>query len=474
MKIRPIISFIAGITIFSFLAGQGCTRAPDAAVTQASKHVELNVWAVIDDLDAYQSIVNDYRALHPNVSVNYRRLRNEEYESELLNALAEDRGPDIFMIHNTWIGKYQPKILPMPLFTNVAVQTVVGTVKKEVTFQLATDRSISVKQYKNDYPEAVSKDTVRTINVSTDPDKRQMEQRIMAVPVSVDTLAMYVNKDLLNTAGIPTVPSEWSAFQQAIPKLVKQDSQGKLLQYGAGIGTGYNVERSPDILSVLMMQNGSEMSAEDGTPTFGLIPSALAGLRDRPPAYQALEFYTDFANPGKEVYTWNKDQPNSLEAFLQGKSAFFFGYSYHLPTIRARAPKLNLGIAPLPQIEGNPTVNYANYWTWTVSKKTKSPDIAWNFLNFMIKPEEAKKYLDTAKRPAAIKSLLADQLEDEDIGVFASQVLTAKSWYYGDDPGAMEDALEQLVENVIDGVEEIPTAVQNAVSKVSQTIRYSF
>ena len=63
---------------------------------------------------------------------------------------------------------------------------------------------------------------------------------------------------------------------------------------------------------------------------------------------------------------------------------------------------------------------------------------------------------------------MADQLEDEDIGVFASQVLhLQKSWYYGDDPGAMEDALEQLVENVIDGVEEIPTAVQNAVSKVS-------
>ena len=56
-----------------------------------------------------------------------------------------------------------------------------------------------------------------------------MEQRIMAVPVSVDTLAMYVNKDLLNTAGIPTVPSEWSAFQQAYSETRETGFAGKIV-----------------------------------------------------------------------------------------------------------------------------------------------------------------------------------------------------------------------------------------------------
>ncbi|MCI0479216.1 extracellular solute-binding protein, partial [Candidatus Uhrbacteria bacterium] len=175
-----------------------------------------------------------------------------------------------------------------------------------------------------------------------------------------------------------------------------------------------------------------------------------------------------------QVYTWNALQPDSYQAFVQGKVAFFFGYSYHLPYIRAQAPKLNLGIAPLPQIEGNPTVNMANYWTWTVSKKAKNRDVAWNFLNFMIKPEEAKKYLDAAKRPAAEKSLLPGQLENEDVGVFASQVLTSKSWYRGSDPGAMEDAFKVMVDNVVSGAEDIPTAVKNAQTKVSQTMRYSY
>lgn len=465
---------MTGLVLLSLLAGQGCTKGMDPATQAASKRTTLTIWSVIDDVDVYQGIISDYRALHPYVTVSYRRFRLEEYEDALLNALAEDRGPDIFLIHDTWISKYLPKIEPMPLQTTTAFQRVVGTVKKETTYVLETEPSVSVRSYKNNYPDAVIKDTVRTVNVSTDSAVRKLEQRIVAVPVSVDTLAMYVNKDLLNAAGIATVPKDWATFQAAMPRLVKQDAQGALLQSGAALGTAYNVERMSDILSALMMQNGAEMSADDGTPTFALVPAALSDVRNLPPSYQAVSFYTDFANPGKEVYTWNASQPDSYQAFVQGKVAFFFGYSYHLPYIRAQAPKLNLGIAQLPQIEGNPVVNMANYWTWTVSKKTKNRDVAWNFLNFMIKPDEVKKYLTAAKRPAADKSLLPDQLEDEDVGVFASQVLTAKSWYLGGDPSAMEDAFKVMVDNVLNGTEEIPTAVKNAQQKVSQTVKYSY
>jgi len=467
-----MVPFMMAAMLGSVLSGQGCTKGMDAATAAAAAPKTINIWAVVDDEDVYDGILKDYHALHPNVSVVYRRFRNEEYENELVNALAEDRGPDIFLVHNDWISKYMSKIEPMPPSTKVAAQTVVGTVKKEVTYVLETDPSISIRTYKNTYPDAVAADTIRTVDVSTKADVHQYEQRIVAVPVSVDTLGMYVNKDLLNAAGIATVPTTWDAFQQGIPKLVKQDADGNLLQAGAALGTAYNVDRVSDIVSVLMMQNGAEMAADDGTPMFYSIPAALSGLRDQPPSFQAVGFYTDFADPAKQVYTWNDKQPDSFDAFVQGKVAFYFGYGYSLPLIRASAPKLNLGIAPLPQILGNPTVNFANYWDWTVSKKSKNKDVAWNLLNFMLKPEEAKKYLDAAKRPAADKSLLPAQLEDEDVGVFASQVLTAKSWYRGNDPTAMENAFKTMVNDVLTGAADIPTAVRDAQDKISQTIVY--
>lgn len=474
MKHRSFFSLTAVLILLSVISGQGCTRGPSQEATDASKRVTLNVWAVVDDVDVYQKIFSDYRALHPYVSINYRRLRLEEYENELLNAMAEDRGPDIFLIHNTWVTKYLPKVEPMPASTKVAVQQVTGTLKKETIYVLETQPSITLRKYKNDYPDAVKRDTVRTVDVSTVADKRELAERIVAVPMSVDTLGMFANKDLLNAAGVSVIPNNWADFQTAVTKLTKQDSQGNIVQSGAALGAAYNVERAPDIIAALMMQNGAEMSDAVGQPTFQLLPTALRDVREQPPSFQAVGFYTDFANPAKEVYSWNNRMPNSLEAFIQGRTAFFFGYSYHLPVIRAQAPKLNLGVANLPQIEGNPTVNFANYWAWTVSKKSTHKDLSWNLLNFMIQPDEAVKYLTAANRPAAVKALLSNQLEDEDVGVFASQVLTAQSWYLGVDPNAMEDALLAMVDNVLRGIEDIPEAVRNASDKIAQTVRITY
>jgi ABC-type glycerol-3-phosphate transport system substrate-binding protein len=292
--------------------------------------------------------------------------------------------------------------------------------------------------------------------------------------MSVDTLAMYVNKDLLNTAGVSTVPQDWLSFQNAVKRLTRQTPQGEIQQAGAAIGTGLNVERSPDILALLMMQNGADMSAEDGSPTFNVLPTRLEGILEEPPAYQAVRFYTDFGNPGKEVYTWNNQQPNSLDAFVQGKAAFFFGYAYHMPIIKARGPKINLGISKVPQIEGNPVVNFANYWAWGVSKKTKNPDLSWALLNFMRKPEENTKFLAIAKRPAALKSQIDAQLEDPDVNVFAAQVLTAKSWYRGNNARTADDALVSLIEAaLVTDQEQLPQLVNLAVQKVAQTIGYN-
>jgi ABC-type glycerol-3-phosphate transport system substrate-binding protein len=346
-----------------------------------------------------------------------------------------------------------------------------GTLQKTVVPVLVTNPTVSVKNLKNNYADVVSKDFLRYVNVSPTTDKRDMQQRVMGLPVSVDTMALYANKDLMNAAGIPTLPDTWDTFQADVKKLVKLDSNGELLQSGAAIGTSSNVDRAPDLLALLMMQNGAQMVDDSGFPTFQTIPPNLSAVRDVPPAYDALGFYTDFANPSKDVYTWNAQQPDALDAFVQGKTAFYFGYSYDLATIKSRAPKLNLAISPMPQISGNPVANFANYWGWVVSKKTKNSDIAWDFLNFMQQPTEATKYLSLAKRPAALKSLLSAQVEDEDIGVFASQVLTAQSWYRGTDPAAADTTFNDMIDQAASSTSEhYGTIVSGAVEKIGQSV----
>lgn len=453
------------------LAGQGCTTLPSAATQKAAQPVTINIWGTVNDEDVYDSVLTDFRALHPNVTFIYKRFRLEEYETELVNALAEDRGPDIFLINNAWTGKYMSKITPMPATTKTAYRTVTGGLQKTQTWELRTEPTISLTDFKNQYADVVQSDVLRTINISTNPDQKNFQQRPMGIPVGIDTMALYYNKDLMNAAGIPTPPENWSQFADQVKKLTKLDTTGKIVQSAAGIGTAQNVERASDLLSILMIQNGQVMADDSGYPQFTKIPAALSGTRDMPPSYQALEFYTDFANPNKETYTWNEAFPNSLDAFIQGRTAFFFGYAYDYDTITSRAPKLNLGLSKLPQIEGNPTKNFANYWYFVVAKKSPSQDLAWSFLNFLTQPAEAKKILDLSKTPAARKSLLSDQLNDERVGVFASQVLTATSWYKGTNPQAMENAMLQMITDVVTSARPINEAVKFGEDTISQTIQ---
>ncbi len=464
--------FIVSI-IGLMLTGQGCTKGVDKETGEAAKPKKLEVWAVLDDRTAYAPLIEAYQQAHPHITINYKRFRLEEYEGLLLNAMAEDRGPDIFLIHNTWVGKYESKIEPMPAYTKM-VYTIVegGYTNRKETLILQNEKSLTLREARDRYPESVSQDIIRRINTAPANERAFLEEKIMGLPMSVDTLAMFVNKDMLNSAGIPTIPKTWDVFQATINRLSSIDTDNNILQSGAALGTSNNVERATDILTALMMQNGTQMANDEGCPVFARMPEALAAVRDELPAVQSLRFYTDFADPTKSIYSWNDEMPNSLDAFIEGRVAYFFGYSYHIPLIKARAPKLNLAIARLPQIEGNPEANFANYWVWTVAKKSKETETAWNFLNYLVKQENEKQYLDRAKRPPANKALIEDYLDDEQMGVFASQILTSRTWYRGYDPGAMEQALKSLIDDFrITEEKDWQKVLQTAQQKVDQTLR---
>ena len=457
------------LLIFSFLltSGFGCKGA-DKVTQEAMKPVTLNYWRVWDGPDAFAEIIAKYKQLHPYVNINYRKLRYNEYEKELLEALAEDKGPDILSLHNTWIKKYQSKLAPLPAQITMVYPVAKGTIKKEIVQELRTTKSLTFRDLKNNFVDAVYADVVFPFR---DEKTGKTSESIFGLPLALDTLVMYYNRDLLNNAGIAEPPIYWNQeFQQAVKKLTKQDTAGKIIQSGVALGGSKNVERSSDILSILMMQNGAVMADENGNVVFNQIPAALKEQKYSP-GLEALRFYTDFSNPAKEVYSWNSSLDNSLEMFIAGKLALFFGYAYHLPTIKARAPKLNFAIAKLPQIEGNlGNINFANYWVEAVSNKSKYINEAWDFIQFATKAEQTKLYLTKTKKPTALRSLINEQIEDEDISVFANEVLTARSWYRGEDANAAELIIGEMIDSAVAGEGKIEEIINLGARRVQQTI----
>ncbi len=461
------------ICIFILFSSVGC-KYVSKEVSNKMQTIDLNYWRVWDSPDTFAPIIAKYKELHPFININYKLLRYDEYEQKLLEAFASNRAPDIFSIHNTWTRKYQSRgwISPMPDNTTMAYPVMKGTFKKELVTELRTKVSPDLNEIRDNFVDVVYDDVV--INAEN-PKTKRIGNYVYGLPMAMDTLVMFVNRDLFNNAGITNIPKYWNKdFQQTVRKLTKQDNKGQIIQAGVALGGGNNIERSSDILATLMMQNGTEMMNLDNTlVTFDKTPQSFIN-ESKKPGEDALRFYTDFANPAKEVYTWNNTMDNSMDLFIRGKVAIMFGYSYMIPQIKAGNPKMNLVVARLPQIEDNDAVNFANYWVESVSSRSKHTEEAWNFILFATEADQAATYLAKTKKLTALRKMVDFQKQDLEIGPYAKQTLTAKSWYKGNDSNASEYIMRNMIESVTSGQENVEDAIEENVAKVQQTVDASF
>jgi multiple sugar transport system substrate-binding protein len=451
-KVVPILLII----IFILFTGFRCKCTPKK-VKEAMKSVHLEYWRVWDNQSDFSSIIAAYRKIHPNISITYKKFRYEEYEEKLLQAFAQDKGPNVFSIHNTWLKKYHNKgfLTPVPAKITMAYPELVGEIKKEVVPTLRTTRSINTGELRKQYIDVVYDDVI-------------INGKIYGLPLSVDTMVLFYNRNLFNNAGIISPPRYWNKeFQQMVKKLTKQNNKGEIIQSGIALGGGKNIDRSTDILSILMMQNGAVM-AEGSQIRFHVAPTGWS--KQVNPGLDAFRFYTDFSNPAKEVYSWNIKLDNSLKLFAQGKLAMMLGYAYMIPQIKALNPKLDFDITNMPQIEGNTFVNYANYWVEVVSSKRGNKAEAWDFVQFITKAKQAKQYMKATGKPTALRSVVEEQLNDLEMGVFAEQLLTSKSWYKGYNPEAAERHMMEMIDKVASGQETLNKAMEYGVGKIQQTM----
>lgn len=412
-RMKPISKKILLFAALSIAVTQlALSCSPNQGPGNAEK-VELVIWKPFESEDNLRPIFQAYTKLHPNVSFRYEKQDITSYESDLLNALAAGAGPDIFSIHNDWLPKYKDKLAPAP-----------GSL-------------FSTREFSDTYTDVISEDLVG-------PDGK-----LYALPLALDVLALYYNRDLLGSAGIATPPQTWAEVVNDVKKLTRQDRLGNFELNGIALGTTSNINRATDILSLLMLQDGT--AAYNSSRTNATLSREVVGASGErySPGIQALDFYTQFSNPAKEVYTWNVKNNQSVDAFSSGQAAMMLSYAYLKPVIQSKAPLLNFGIAPVPQIDlSKPKVNFANYYAEAVSKGSPHAAVAWDFLKFATSADSLRQYYSLHKQAAPRKDLISEQISDSDVGVFAEGALTAKT-FYKPDPSAVEGILARMIDDVV-------------------------
>jgi len=399
--------------------------------TNTASQAKLVVWGT-DDQKAMMAMINAYESAHQGSQITYKQINPASYETQLLSALAAGTGPDVFEINDHDLPLWENVLAPMPTTNAEQFST--------VTLQ-------------NDFPTVVGQDFVDNGS-------------IYALPLSLDTLAMIYNKNLVDSAGIAELPKTWDNFDADVTRLRAMNAQGQITQAGAAIGgSEASIPNATDILYLLMLQNGTQMTSA--------LSSAAAfanATGDANPGQAAFDFYLQFANAGSPYYTWNDSMGDAEASFIQGQTAIIFGNEAMLNDIKQKAPFLNYGIAPVPQPTGATVfVNYPNYEGLAVARYGQVAS-AWDFvISTLTGPTDVALYNNDTGTPPALRSAIQANVNDPVLSVFGTQALTARSWHEVDST-KINDIFNAAIVSVLSGSSDSTKALQTAQAGVNTII----
>lgn len=393
--IMGVVALVVAVFAIVVITGIGLRTGGERA--------SLTVWG-IDGKNAFVPAINGFMGEHRGVEIEYKQIPEARYEKDLIDALAAGTGPDIFMFRSDWLSKHGNKIVSAP------------------------EESLSISGFNNNFPQVATQDFVS-------------DNLIYASPLYIDTLALYYNRDIFDREGVALPPNTWGNFETAV-------SRGVKASFG---GYAPLVTRASDIINVLFMQAGADLSLQNKSFV------RLSG----PEGVRALGLYTDIDSPSIDSYSGFTDE--SIGMIIDYQSA--------KPILLGRNPFLNFGIAPLPQLNPGAPVVSARYYGLAVSNKSVSQKIAWDFVSYATNNFSATEgYLLATGRPPALRSLIQEYINTPALGVFASQALIARSWNM---PPAEEvsEVFNTMIQSVLSGENDTREALSQAELGINNIIR---
>jgi multiple sugar transport system substrate-binding protein len=410
------------------------------------EEVNLTYWGLWEDSSIMGGIIAEYEAANPGVKINYITNQKVNYRTRLQSRLeqgGDTSAPDIFRLHSSWLPMMQDNLAKVPsdVATGIGLDTDYFDVYKR-----------SIKDGAN----------------------------YLGIPLMYDGLALFYNKDLIESGGV-TLPKSWWDLEVAANKLTVKDSAGQITVAGVALGLTDNVDHWSDVVGLMLKQGGVKIldPGEDSTKK----------MKD------VLTYYTLFRTKHE---VWDETLPNSTEMFANGKLAFYFAPSWRAFNIEdMKVPELRYGIATVPQLptlndvpvdqinnEANLTnIHWSTYWLEGVNKKSSKQKEAWKFLTYLSKKESLEKVFATASQVRSFgeiyprKSMSAKMSENPNLAPFIKVANEADGWYLSSrtfDEG-LNDEMIKYFADAINGMvlqsrtpEEVMPNLRNGINQLMQ------
>jgi ABC-type glycerol-3-phosphate transport system substrate-binding protein len=412
-----IIAAVAAAVLFSVQRNKASTSAP-----------QVTLWGTVDSgvVGAFLSQAN--LSNRDTVNVMYVQKEVSALEPDLVAALARGQGPDMILLPQDLILSQQDKFYAIP-FTS--------------------------------YSERMFKDAfIEQGELFLTPDG------IIGLPLLVDPIVMYWNRGIFSNANVALPPTSWTEFYSLAPKIIQKDSSDNITQALIAFGAVNNVTHAKDILSLLSLQAGTNLVVRGN---LGYLKSSFAeqngGLV---PAEQAVNFFTEFSNPVKPAYSWNRALGSDKNMFISGRLATYFGFASELPSIRSANPNLNFDVAPVPQIAGR-KVTFGSMQAIALLKSSKNISASFVAAQVLTSQAQQSEWVKASGYPPVHRALLAVPQGNAYASVFYDAALISRAWL---DPSAAGTSLifSKLVEGVTSGRVRTSEAVRNASQEIDSLL----
>ncbi len=283
---------------------------------------------------------------------------------------------------------------------------------------------------------------------------------ILGIPFTVDPLVMYWKRDMLSGAAIASPPKFWDELFEMAPKVVVRDKANNITKSFTALGEYQNVTNAKETLITLIMQAGNPI-VSFGERGLDAVLSDNRGFATSP-AEAALRFYTEFSNPVKSVYSWNRALPSSRQSFIGGDLALYFGFASELASLRRANPNLNFDVTVLPQSrDSSVRTTFGRMSAFAIPRTSRDPVSALTVASVLSSAPVLSSLSQASLLPPVRRDVLAIKQTDAFLTVFYDSALMSRAWL---DPAPAETGavFQRMVENTVSGKLRLNEAVRNA------------
>ena len=308
-----------------------------------------------------------------------------------------------------------------------------------------------------------------------------LQGKLQSMPFNVSTNILFYNKNAFRDAGLDPEkpPATLDEVRQYSEKLLRRDDAGNVVRSGIALDVG------PWYLENMLVMHG-DLYADNENGREGRVTEVLF---NQEPGKEFLRWWRDMIRDNLAVNTGrNPSGVDNLLAIGSGRAAMTISTSAALRSVisvleSGQQPTVDLGVAPLPGLEGSiagPPVGDSSLWIMK-GRPEAEQEAAWKLIKYLMEPEQQAEWFAGTGFVAVRRSSYDLPAATQAVGRYPAFMVPVEQLRHGPDTpatrGALIGAFPKVREALAHNIEEMilqskdpDKALDDAVTEANQII----